>query len=239
MLTVFGVSLFLSFFAGLRSSSGDEEQVFEKQRKDMVAQQIQDRGIKDPAVISAMLKVKRHLFVPEDAKPYAYTDSALPAEAGQTISQPYIVALMTELASIRPTDIVLEIGTGTGYQAAILAELAQKVYTIEIIPELAQHATLRLAKLGYKNIEVRCGDGYLGWPETAPFDAILVTAAAKEVPRELVKQLKPGGRLVIPLGDFLQNLFLITKNQDGTVNTKEIIPVRFVPLVVKKQAPSP
>ena len=207
------------------------EDQFEKERRDMVTDQISARGISDEKVIQAMLKVKRHLFVPQDLKRHSYNDNALSIEKNQTISQPYIVALMTELAGLQPQYRVLEIGTGSGYQAAVLAELVKKVYSIEIIPELAEQAKERLKKLGYMNIEILVGDGYKGWPQEAPFDAIIVTAAAGEVPQELLKQLKPGGRLVIPIGDFYQELYCITKKEDGTFEKKNIIPVRFVPMV--------
>ena len=213
-----------------------DEPAFDKLREDMVVHQIEARGVKDPRVLEAMRKVKRHLFVPQETKDYAYSDCALPIENHQTISQPYIVALMTELGVIQPQDIVLEIGTGSGYQAAILAEVAKKVYTIELITDLCKEADIRLKKLGYKNIETRCGDGYRGWPEASPFDAIIVTACAKEVPQELLNQLKPGGRLVIPLGDFFQDLYLFTKDKDNHIDKKSIIPVRFVPLVKEKDA---
>lgn len=217
------------------SFSGYPENEFEKERRDMVTNQIRGRGVSDEKVLQAMLKVKRHLFLPEGAKRHAYEDSALPIEKNQTISQPYIVALMTELACLKPEYKVLEIGTGSGYQAAVLAELVKKVYTIEIIPELAEQAKGRLKKLGYENIEIMAGDGYKGWPQEAPFDAIIVTAAAGEVPQELLKQLKPGGRLVIPIGDFYQELYCITKKEDGTFEQKNIIPVRFVPMIKGKQ----
>lgn len=199
----------------------------------MVETQIIARGIKDPRVLSALRKVKRHLFLPEGMKLYAYQDSALPIEERQTISQPYIVALMTELARLTPEARVLEIGTGSGYQVAVLAELCKEVYSIELIKPLADKAKERLNGLGYKNIEIRHGDGYQGWPEAAPFDAILVTAAAPDVPEELIKELKTGGRLVIPLGDFFQELYVITKNEDGSVKKENMIPVRFVPMVKK------
>jgi protein-L-isoaspartate(D-aspartate) O-methyltransferase len=213
------------------SFSQSDDQDYEDKRKKMVVNQIQARGITDDRVLNALLKVKRHLFVPERIKLYAYEDNALPIDNNQTISQPYIVALMTDLAKINPQDKVLEIGTGSGYQAAILAELAKEVYSIEIIKELADEARAMLSTLGYKNIEIRHGDGYLGWREAAPFDAIIVTAAAKKVPLELVRQLKPGGRMVIPLGDFFQDLYVVTKKEDGSIMQQHIIPVRFVPMV--------
>lgn len=218
-----------SYPANKNQPSDDKD--FKEKREEMVVNQIQARGITDERVLNAMLKVKRHLFVPERIKPYAYEDNALPIDNNQTISQPYIVALMTELAKIKPQDKVLEIGTGSGYQAAILAEIAKEVYSIEIIKELADEAKTRLSTQGYKNIEIKHGDGYLGWPQAAPFDAIVVTAAAKEVPLELIRQLKPDGRMVIPLGDFFQDLYVVTKKEDGSIMQQHIIPVRFVPMV--------
>jgi len=217
------------------SFSQDKEDEFEKERRDMVTSQIRSRGISDEKVLTAMLKVKRHLFLPENMRRHAYEDNALPIEKNQTISQPYIVALMTELADLDPEYKVLEIGTGSGYQAAVLAELVKKVCSIEIIPELAQQARERLKKLGYTNIEILTGDGYKGWPQEAPFDAIIVTAAAPEIPQELIKQLKTGGRLVIPLGDIFQELYCITKKEDGAFEQKNMIPVRFVPMVKAKE----
>lgn len=235
MLRLFGLACCCGFFGAGPAFSMDEETAYTDSRKDMVESQIQARGVKDPKVLAAMLKVKRHLFVPENMRPHAYDDNPLPIGHNQTISQPYIVALMTELAEIKPTDKILEIGTGSGYQAAILAELSQNVYTIEIVEDLAKDAEMRLKGQGYKNIEVRCGDGYQGWPEQAPFDAILVTAAAPRIPEELIKQLRPGARLVIPLGDFFQELYVITKDIDGNIRKEKNIPVRFVPMVEGKK----
>ncbi|MNM67279.1 Protein-L-isoaspartate O-methyltransferase [compost metagenome] len=184
-------------------------------------------------VMAAMAKVPRHRFVPPDEVPYAYENRPLPIGYGQTISQPYIVALMTDLAQVEPTDVVLEIGTGSGYQAAILAELAQAVYTMEIIEPLAVQAGERLGRLGYAKVQARLGDGYHGWPEHGPYDAILVTAAASHVPPPLIAQLKAGGRMVIPVGApfMIQYLLLIEKAGDGSVSTRQVLPVRFVPLV--------
>ncbi len=196
----------------------------------MVEEQIAARGVRDPRVLEAMRKVKRHLFVPPEMEASAYDDSPLPIGKNQTISQPYIVALMTELARLSAADRVLEIGTGSGYQAAILAELCEKVYTIEIIEELAAQAAERFAEFGYANIETRQGDGAQGWPEQAPFDAILVTAAPENVPEKLLDQLKTGGRLVIPLGNYSQELCVFTKFEDGSIQKQNIIPVRFVPM---------
>ena len=184
-------------------------------------------------VMAAMAKVPRHKFVPPDEVPYAYENRPLPIGYGQTISQPYIVALMTDLAQVGPGDVVLEIGTGSGYQAAILAELAQAVYTMEIIEPLAVQAGERLGRLGYANVQARLGDGYHGWPEHGPYDAILVTAAASHVPPPLIAQLKAGGRMVIPVGApfMIQYLLLIEKAGDGSVSTRQVLPVSFVPLV--------
>lgn len=184
-------------------------------------------------VMAAMARVPRHKFVPPDEVPYAYENRPLPIGYGQTISQPYIVALMTDLTQVGPGDVVLEIGTGSGYQAAILAELAQAVYTMEIIEPLAVQAGERLGRLGYAKVQARLGDGYHGWPEHGPYDAILVTAAASHVPPPLIAQLKAGGRMVIPVGApfMIQYLLLIEKAGDGSVSTRQVLPVRFVPLV--------
>ena len=186
-----------------------------------------------PAVRAALSKVERHRFVAGDQQALAYRNHPLPIGSGQTISQPYIVALSTELIAPRPGQRVLEIGTGSGYQAAMLAEIVSSVYSIELIPALGKEAAQRLKTLGYANVEVRIGDGYAGWPEQAPFDAIVVTAAAPQVPQALVDQLKPGGRMVIPVGASLaaQELLLLTKRADGSVERRSVLPVRFVPLV--------
>jgi protein-L-isoaspartate(D-aspartate) O-methyltransferase len=207
---------------------------FALQRDAMVDQQIRARGITASAVLNAMRKVPRHRFVPAEVRDMSYEDHPLPIGSGQTISQPYIVAYMTEAADISPRDKVLEIGTGSGYQAAILGEVAREVYTIEIIPELAESASRTLAELGYANVHAKAGNGYLGWPEHAPFDAILVTAAPDEVPQALVDQLAPGGRMVVPVGDIVQNMMIIERTQKGVV-TRQTIPVRFVPMTGKPQ----
>jgi protein-L-isoaspartate(D-aspartate) O-methyltransferase len=180
-------------------------------------------------VLTAMLKVERHLFVPRDLQSQAYQDHPLPIGEGQTISQPYIVALMTELLDFTGGEKVLEIGTGSGYQAAILAELVKEVYTIEIVESLASSARKKLDELGYRNIQVRAGDGYKGWPDAAPFDAVIVTAAPDHIPQPLIDQLKEGGRLVIPVGAGFQTLKRIVK-REGKVVTQDIIPVMFVPM---------
>ncbi len=185
-----------------------------------------------PAVMAAMTKVPRHRFVPADQVPYAYANRPLAIGHGQTISQPYIVALMTDLIDPRADQHVLEIGTGSGYQAAVLAELVAQVHSIEIIAPLAKEAAARLKALGYANIQTRAGDGYYGWEEAGPFDAILVTAAASHVPPPLIRQLKPGGRMVIPVGAHFmaQYLLLVEKTAEGQVSTRQILPVSFVPL---------
>jgi protein-L-isoaspartate(D-aspartate) O-methyltransferase len=186
----------------------------------------------DPAVMAAMRQVPRHLFVPMWLRDQAYENHPLPIGHGQTISQPYIVALMTDLLNVDRGDVVLEVGTGSGYQAAVLAELAKHVYTIEIVKPLAKQATERLAQLGYDNVTTRIGDGYHGWEEHAPFEAIMVTAGADHVPPPLIRQLKPGGKMIIPVdtGPFTQDLLLVEKTSPGTVETRQILPVRFVPL---------
>ncbi|HEX5768819.1 MAG TPA: protein-L-isoaspartate(D-aspartate) O-methyltransferase [Burkholderiales bacterium] len=188
------------------------------------------------AVRNALGKVERHRLVPPGEASRAYRNHPLPIGAGQTISQPYIVALSTDLLNPTPADVVLEVGTGSGYQAAVLAEIVSRVYSIEIIPALGSEARKRLEELDYRNIEVRIGDGYAGWPEKAPFDGIVVTAAAPRVPQALVDQLKPGGRMVIPVGASgdIQYLKLLTKRADGGVDEKRVLPVRFVPLVPGK-----
>jgi protein-L-isoaspartate(D-aspartate) O-methyltransferase len=209
---------------------GDE---FEKARERMVDLQIVRRGIKDPRVIAAMKKVPRHLFVSESLRSQAYEDHPLPIEEKQTISQPYIVALMTEALQLKGHEKVLEIGTGSGYQTAILAELADKVFTIERIPLLAEKARKRLEELGCKNIVYRIGDGTLGWPEEAPFDGILVSAAAPSIPQPLIDQLAMGGRLIIPVGDRLsQELVLVERVPEG-IRKSFLGGVRFVDLIGK------
>lgn len=211
-------------------AAGDDP--FAATRIAMVAHQIEARGIRDAAVLKAMRDVPREAFVPDELRVYAYEDGPLPIGLGQTISQPYIVAAMTELLRVGPGDVVFEVGTGSGYQAAVLAEIVERVYTIEIVEPLARSAQARLRDLGYTNVQVRAGDGYVGWPEAAPFDGIIVTAGADHVPQPLVDQLKPGARMVIPVGETLdlQYLKVLTKQPDGSVVTDDVMPVRFVPL---------
>jgi protein-L-isoaspartate(D-aspartate) O-methyltransferase len=214
-------------------SAAQEKDDMNEPRREMVEHQIERRGIKDPRVLQALRDVKRHLFVPEASRDDAYEDYPLAIGHGQTISQPYIVALMTESIAPGPTDRVLEIGTGSGYQAAVLSRLVKEVYSIEIVEPLGTAAAARLKNLGYANVEVRIGDGYKGWPEQAPFDAIVVTAAPPEVPQALVDQLAEGGRMVVPVGTSYQELLLIQK-KDGKVSERAIAPVRFVPMVKGK-----
>jgi protein-L-isoaspartate(D-aspartate) O-methyltransferase len=210
-----------------------QEFTYERARQEMVARQIQARGVTHEGVVRAMGEVPRHEFVPYQYGALAYDDQPLPIGYRQTISQPYVVALMTELIEPEPGDRILEVGTGSGYQAAVAAELVAEVYTIELIPELAASATERLRRLGYDNVHVRAGDGYLGWPEHAPFDGILVTAGADHVPQPLVDQLAVGGRMVIPVGDTQldQVLQVIEKRPDGSIDRRDVVPVRFVPLL--------
>jgi protein-L-isoaspartate(D-aspartate) O-methyltransferase len=205
---------------------------FRQEREHMVATQIRARGVTDPAVLEAMSRIPRHCFVPPGVRGEAYEDHPLPIGQGQTISQPYIVALMTESLNVGPKDRVLEVGTGSGYQAAVLSVLVSEVFTVEIEPDLARQAAMRLACLGYRNVRVRLGDGRLGWEERAPFDAIIVTAAAPTIPPALGRQLKAGGRMCIPLGgaDEIQNLTVLEKDAAGRLVAKKRVPVRFVPL---------
>ncbi len=198
-------------------------------RERMVKQQIEARGVHDPRVLAAMRSVPREQFVPESVRSQAYADGPLPIGDGQTISQPYIVALMTELLEVGPGDKVLEIGTGSGYQGAVLGAMGVNVFTIEIRPTLCREAAARLARLGYTSVHVRCGDGYGGWPEEAPFDGIIVTAAPERVPDPLLRQLKVGGHMVIPVGAFYQELKVITRTPEGYTE-KSVVPVRFVPM---------
>ncbi|MGD9310871.1 MAG: protein-L-isoaspartate(D-aspartate) O-methyltransferase [Desulfosarcina sp.] len=204
---------------------------FEQRRQQMVDRQLRARDIVDTRVLAAMARVPRHLFVPPDMRDLAYRDSPLPIGYDQTISQPYIVALMSQLLSVRPGHRVLEIGTGSGYQAAVLAEMGASVYSIEIVPQLGRQAEKTLQPLGYDNIQLKIGDGYQGWPAHAPFDAIIVTCAPTRVPEPLKDQLAEGGRMAIPVGQrFYQRLLLLTKDK-GAIKQQKIVDVRFVPMV--------
>ena len=211
---------------------GPQEPDFGVLRRGMVEEQIEARGVSDPRVLAAMRAIPRHEYVPERYRSAAYSDSPLPIGLGQTISQPYIVALMTELVRPGPGDRILEVGTGSGYQAAVLSAVVSEVFSIELVEELADEAAERLARLGAANVTVRRGDGYLGWPEAAPFDGILVTAAAGHIPLPLTEQLAPGARMVIPVGDTLsvQTLRVVEKTEAGEVEVTDIASVRFVPL---------
>ncbi|MCB9799285.1 MAG: protein-L-isoaspartate(D-aspartate) O-methyltransferase [Candidatus Omnitrophica bacterium] len=203
----------------------------ESDRMEMIEKQIKGRGIRDPQVLEAMASVPRHLFVPKEIIPFAYEDRALAIGHRQTISQPYIVAYMTEVLHLKPSDRVLEIGTGSGYQAAVLSKIVQAVYSVEIIAELAGEAKARLEELGYANVQVKAGDGYQGWAEYAPYDAVIVTAAPDVVPQTLIDQLKPGGRMIVPVGESgNQQLVLLEKTANGILKEKKMA-VRFVPMV--------
>jgi protein-L-isoaspartate(D-aspartate) O-methyltransferase len=233
----FALGVFLYFSIIVPSQGGEFDTARHRMVLEVVADAAETTSYSGTAslsrgVIAAMEKVERHRFVPADLAAVAYLNRPLPIDYGQTISQPFIVALMTELMKVKAGDKVLEIGTGSGYQAAVLAEIAGSVYSIEIIAPLGNEAGDRLRSLGYRNVQTRVGDGYYGWPEAAPFDAIIVTAAASHVPPPLIKQLKPGGRIVIPLGTqfMTQYLMLVEKKQDGSVTNRQILPVRFVPL---------
>jgi protein-L-isoaspartate(D-aspartate) O-methyltransferase len=225
----------LAAAVAVSNAFGMTEAEFDARRRAMVEEITAERpGLParfDQRVKNAMSRVPRHLFVPSAQQPHAYENRPLPIGHGQTISQPYIVVLMTDLLRLRKEDAVLEVGAGSGYQAAVLAELVGKVYTIEIVEPLAAEARHRLERLGYRNVDVRTGDGYKGWEERAPFDAIMVTAGADEVPPPLVQQLKPGGRMVIPVGSAwsVQHLMLIEKLADGSIQSRKVLPVRFVP----------
>jgi len=213
-----------------------QEDPFTKKREDLVLETIEKRGVTNKAVLKSMRTVKRHLFVPEKNVPNAYEDRPLPIGYGQTISQPFIVAYMTEVINPKPEFKVLEIGTGSGYQAAVLAEIVKEVYTIEIIPDLGNAAAARLKNLGYDNVNVKITDGYFGWPEHGPYDAIIVTAAAEFVPPPLLEQLKEGGKIVIPIGSpFMNQMLMLIEKKGKKVTTKNLMPVVFVPFTRKKE----
>lgn len=222
-------------------AAGDRQDERAAERQVMVRSQIEARGIEDPRVLAAMRAVRRHLFVPQAWAEQAYQDHPLPIAAGQTISQPYIVALMSELLEVEDSHTVLEIGTGSGYQAAVLARLAARVLSIEIVEELGIEASRRLEELGYGNVEVRIGNGYLGWPERAPFERIILTAAPETIPPTLIEQLAAGGRLVAPEGPAggMQYLVLIRKTAAGEIRRSRVLPVRFVPMVGESPAQAP
>ncbi len=208
---------------------GGGREDFDTAREQMVVRQIEARGVKDVRTLAAMRRVARHLFVPAGSARDAYEDRPLPIGHDQTISQPYIVAFMTEALRLQGDEKVLEIGTGSGYQAAVLGEIVPRVFTIEIVKPLADEAAERLRQLGYRHVSVRAGDGYEGWPEEAPFDAIMVTAAAPSIPEPLKRQLKQGGRLILPVGDEFQELVVVTRRGEAFVETR-VLPVRFVPM---------
>jgi protein-L-isoaspartate(D-aspartate) O-methyltransferase len=224
--------LILSLFSPRLSQ---EEEDFQARREKMVQQQLKGRGIRDAAVLKAMATVKRHLFVPASQTDDAYADRPLPIGYGQTISQPYMVAYMTEVIRPAPAATVLEVGTGSGYQAAVLAGIVRQVYTIEIVPDLGLAAGQRLKNLGYRNVRVKVADGYYGWQENAPFDAIVVTAAAEYVPPPLLEQLKEGGRMIIPVGSpFMTQMLMLVEKKKGKAVTRSLMPVVFVPFTRQK-----
>jgi protein-L-isoaspartate(D-aspartate) O-methyltransferase len=232
-ITVVLVAVLIAAAGAREAAADDDEDPHTAARETMVQRQIEDRGVMDPAVLAAMRAVPRHRFVPDEYDDQAYLDHPLPIGENQTISQPYIVALMTEVLRLEPDDRVLEIGTGSGYQAAVLGEIAAEVFTIEIIPSLGERAREVLSDLGYDNVHVRVGDGYQGWPDRAPFDAVIVTAAPRKVPQPLLDQLAPGGRLVVPEGDVIQQLVLYVRREgpDGPhFDRKPLLGVRFVPM---------
>jgi protein-L-isoaspartate(D-aspartate) O-methyltransferase len=228
------VALMGALFPACEASSSSAVP-FAAQRETMVRTQIEARGVTDKAVLAAMRRVPRHEFVPAAVRARAYDDHPLPIGENQTISQPYIVAFMTELLQVKPGHRVLEIGTGSGYQAAVLGELGVEVYTIEIVEPLATASRALLQKLGYDKIHTRAGDGYQGWPDAAPFDRIIVTAAPPKVPQPLIDQLKPGGRLVVPEGVHDQDLVVYVKTLDRRLQREKVLPVRFVPMTGKAQ----
>lgn len=217
--------------SGYVEESTAEAEQFAEARDKMVREQLAGRDIEDPRVLEAMGEVRRHRYIPYHWREYAYTDRPLPIGFEQTISQPYIVATMTQALQVEPDHKVLEIGTGSGYQAAVLGELAGQVYSIEIVCELAERAREALDEAGYDNVHVRCGDGYKGWPKHAPFERIIVTAAPPQIPEKLVEQLARGGRMILPVGEDYQTLQLVTKDAEGEVHIEEKMAVQFVPMV--------
>jgi protein-L-isoaspartate(D-aspartate) O-methyltransferase len=229
LMVLFGGLTMVACHPDGRQSQASQQDDWSARREAMVRQQIESRGVRDPEVLAAMRAVPRHRFVPSSYANSAYQDSPLPIGDNQTISQPYIVALMTELLEVKAGDKVLEIGTGSGYQAAVLAQMGVEVYSIEILPNLCERASATLKELHYDNVHVRCGDGYGGWPEHAPFDGIIVTAAPEKLPPPLIEQLREGAHMVIPVGPFYQDLKVITRTASG-YDERSIIPVRFVPM---------
>ena len=225
---VLWLCLFIVSIAG--SGVAQQEANFARRREAMVTRQIERRGIDDPGVLAAMRAVPRHRFVPEGELRQAYKDSPLPIGFGQTISQPFIVAYMCQMAHLDSTSRVLEVGTGSGYHASVMAQIADTVYTMEIVPQLADRALAAITSLGYDNIVTRTADGYYGWPDAAPFDAIVVTAAPEHIPPPLVQQLAEGGRMIIPVGHpFLTQYLVLVEKKDGRVTSRQLMPVRFVP----------
>ena len=229
--------IFLFFFCLSCAAEKIDSDWWQKRAEIMVKNQLERRGIQDEGVLRVMRETPRHLFVPDNLKDAAYEDGPLPIGEGQTISQPYIVALMTELLELNGNERILEIGTGSGYQAAILSPLVKEVYSIEIVKSLAENADKKLREMQYQNVTVKWGDGYEGWAAHAPYDAIIVTAAPDQVPQILIDQIKIGGRLVLPVGTYFQKLKVITKMKDGDIGEKNIISVRFVPMVHSKKIP--
>jgi len=227
---------FILMLSGVLICPAQESNDFARSRESMVESQIIDRGVTDPDVIKAMKKVQRHLFVPETYRSFSYADHPLPIGEGQTISQPYIVAFMTEALRLKPGERVLEIGTGSGYQAAVLAEIVNEVYSIEIVETLGKRAGRTLTELGYKNVHIKIGDGHRGWPGKAPFDAVIVTCAPEQIPRPLIEQLKEGGRMIIPVGraGVVQKLVRGVKT-GGRLKTEAVMLVRFVPMVADEE----
>ena len=221
----------LLFLYILISSSACTQDMYQQRRAAMVQNQLIPRGITDEKVLDAMQKVERHLFVPPDVVSQAYRDGPLPIGYGQTISQPYIVAYMTQILDLEKSDKVLEVGTGSGYQAAVLGEICDSVYTIEIVPQLGQRSKLLLAELGYEGVKVKVGDGYQGWKEYAPYDAIIVTCAPTHVPEPLQEQLNEGGRMIIPVGEKYVQELVIMKKKNGKLRKNSVLPVLFVPMV--------
>lgn len=233
----FLVNILVTVFIIVPALEACTQDSYQKQRENMVRYQIEERGVRNTKVLKAMRKVERHFFVPEAVRSYAYEDRPLPIGYGQTISQPYIVAYMTEILDLDRQEKVLEIGTGSGYQAAILAEICDSVYTIEVVPELGNKAKNILKFLGYDEVKIKIGDGYQGWEEYAPFDAIIVTCAPTHIPEKLKEQLREGGRMIIPVGErYIQQLVFLEK-KNGKLKQKNVLPVLFVPMVDEEGKP--